>query len=299
MPVTKLTAELAAGQPIGTFFAERFPSLPARPPTPPLQVPRDRDDPTEAWLAGMAFDWRLRLGLCPQQPGAMAQVGAAALGAGWSGTQPSAPEELVAWAAGSDDERQLARIAVLLARFEVLAREGVPPNEPLAAVTGPDALARAVAAVPAETVADLVALTATARRGLAPLFAPGSRWGCNPVFGVGPVGADGDVQVDGTLVEVKTVSRPQLRREWLWQLLGYVLLERLRRRGAGGGSACGAPAAAITHVAVYLARHGQLVRWAVDELAGAMAGTATRLDTQLEAFAAAVAATDRQLRPDG
>jgi hypothetical protein len=84
----------------------------------------------------------------------------------------------------------------------------------------------------------------------------------NPVLGRRGVAADGDLIVSRMLVEVKTSASP-LRRADLWQLAGYVLLDR---------------ADAFDDVAFYVARWGQLVRWSASDYLEALAGSRIDLD---------------------
>jgi hypothetical protein len=73
--------------------------------------------------------------------------------------------------------------------------------------------------------------------------------------------ADGDLLVGDTLVDVKTVIRADPASKvavWLWQVLAYAWLDSVGDRYR------------IRSVALYLSRHGVLVRWSVDELAARM-----------------------------
>jgi len=99
-------------------------------------------------------------------------------------------------------------------------------------------------------------LTAAARRGLVPLF-PAESIELNPDFTAHGMPADGDLLVDGLLLDLKTVGRPRLEVEWLWQVLGYVFLDQGRR--------------SIDRVGLYLSRHTWLGTWPVDELVSALA----------------------------
>ncbi|MCF7547318.1 hypothetical protein [Pseudonocardia sp. WMMC193] len=77
-----------------------------------------------------------------------------------------------------------------------------------------------------------------------------------PVFV--PHWADGDLLVGDTLVDVKTVLRVEHASKigpWLWQVLAYAWLDSR------------ADHYRIRAVALYLSRHGLLLRWPVDELA--------------------------------
>lgn len=65
-------------------------------------------------------------------------------------------------------------------------------------------------------------------------------------------GADADLIVDGCLLEIKTTKAMSLDAEWLRQLFGYLLLDYYDRY-------------AIRTVGVYLARHGEMLTWQVDD----------------------------------
>lgn len=98
----------------------------------------------------------------------------------------------------------------------------------------------------------------------------------NPTFGSREtVGADGDLIIDGSLIDLKTVSRPELRREWVWQQVGYLLLDGGRRH--------------IEQVGFYLSRHAQLLRWTVPEFVAVAADRPVLLEELAEGFASALA----------
>lgn len=78
----------------------------------------------------------------------------------------------------------------------------------------------------------------------------------NPTFGkasrlVG--GADADLLIDETLIEIKAVKNLDLKRDHFNQLMGYVILNRL---GCIGDNI--KPKPKITKVAIYFARYGHL-----------------------------------------
>jgi len=91
----------------------------------------------------------------------------------------------------------------------------------------------------------------------------------NPDFTAHGTPADGDLLIDGLLLDLKTVTRPEVQAEWVWQLLGYVFLDAGRR--------------GIERVGLYLSRHAWLGTWEVDELLTVLAGEAV---------------TEAQLRPE-
>jgi hypothetical protein len=229
----------------------------------------------------MAFDWRLRIGI--ELP---SDASATTAYVGWGivrgALDPSAPFtdavltaergtrgaspvtalfDEAAHARGDDDgvrdELQLARIAVALARYENCYRGGVQADDPLVPL-GPDpSLAALLALCPDAAADELARLTAAARRGLAPLF-PADSIELNPDFTGYGTPADGDLLIDGLLLDLKTVARPEIKPEWLWQILGYVFLDE----GSRG----------IERVGLYLSRHVWLGTWGVDELLSALAG---------------------------
>ncbi len=95
----------------------------------------------------------------------------------------------------------------------------------------------------------------------------------NPTFGrasemIG--GADADIIVDGTLVEIKTTTVPKVDRNWVYQLVGYYILSRVC--GIDGLHYTKALRIRklrepwITRLGVYFARFGHMETWDVDEI---------------------------------
>lgn len=66
-------------------------------------------------------------------------------------------------------------------------------------------------------------------------------------------GANGDLIIDRCLIDIKSTVNPVLRSKWLYQLLGYVLLDYHNHYK-------------LRSVGIYLARQGVLLRWPVDSL---------------------------------
>lgn len=83
----------------------------------------------------------------------------------------------------------------------------------------------------------------------------------NPVFAgsldVG--GADGDLIVDGCLIDIKASISPKLTAEHLFQLAGYLLLDY-------------DDVLHITSVGIYMARQGMLFTWPVEEFVSQLTG---------------------------
>ncbi len=95
----------------------------------------------------------------------------------------------------------------------------------------------------------------------------------NPSFGVASIlvgGADADVVIGDTIIEIKVTKDPKAWRSYFNQLLGYYLLYRI-----GGFDGVWARPA-VRRLSVYFARYGQLVTWPLAEIATeARFGTAT------------------------
>jgi len=280
-----ITWHLANESPLRQWLEARLPHV-HHVPAPPLRrqraiVPRRWPDALPAWLIGMAFDWRLRIGIeLPDDPfGTTAYAGWCQVRDVVSGPARFTDAVLVSdrgiahrnpitqlfaaahQARGDDDrlrdEMQLARIAVALARYEDCYRGGVRPSEPLVPLGAAPDLPALLALCPDAAADEIARLTAAARRGLAPLF-PAESIELNPDFTARGTPADGDLVIDGLLLDLKTVTRPEIQLEWLWQILGYVFLDEGRR--------------GIERVGLYLSRHAWLGTWDVDELLSALAG---------------------------
>ena len=95
----------------------------------------------------------------------------------------------------------------------------------------------------------------------------------NPTFAYSHAvgGADADLIVNGMLIDIKTTVNPQLDEVWIWQLLGYVLLDRFDQHE-------------ISHVGLYMARQGRLVWWELDELIKGASGKSESVEELRELF---------------
>lgn len=168
---------------------------------------------------------------------------------------------------------QLARIAVALARYEACYRGGVRPENPLLPLGVAPSLSELLALCSDAAAQEIARLIAAARRGLAPVF-PAKSIDLNPDFTAHRTPADGDLLIDGLLLDLKTVSRPRVEREWLWQILGYVFLDEGRR--------------GIDRVGLYLSRHAWLGTWPVNDLLTALAGQKVTESAMREEFLSVV-----------
>lgn len=173
-------------------------------------------------------------------------------------------------------EAVLARVYWVVSALEDYYRGGSMDAQVMELLVGPRAASSVeelLAAAPDHVVAEVVELVRRAHvsgslatlQQAAGLPPAGSALGhASPVFV--HQWADGDLIVsDGatsTLLDVKTVIRvDDIDRvaRWLWQVAGYVALDRADRWR-------------IRTVGLYLARHGAIVTWPVEDLLAGMAG---------------------------
>ena len=77
----------------------------------------------------------------------------------------------------------------------------------------------------------------------------------NPTFDYSHAvrGADVDLIINDMLIEIKTTVNPRITEKWVWQLLGYALLDQSDQHG-------------VRHVGFYMARQKRLVWWELDNL---------------------------------
>jgi hypothetical protein len=157
-------------------------------------------------------------------------------------------------------EELLARYCIVLALFEQLFRAGRSAAErsPLFLPTPKTTLADLLAIAHEGWIDDLCSLS------WAFYDHRGDLLNCrefvlNPTFdGSGDIGgADADLIVDGCLIDIKATIKPRVDSEWLYQLLGYTLLDY-------------GDCHHITDVGIYLARQHVLLRWPLHELVSVM-----------------------------
>lgn len=265
--------------PVRAFFETRLPhtrrvvaevAVSQGRPGPALVLPQDCSG--YPWsTVGSAFDYRLRFLFAPPTvEQLLAYRGAQSLG-GRSRALPAAftglvslLEDLLSGAGrallSGERERELARVCFVLALYEQCARIGPNPAWPIVAL-GRDAGVKAALALcdgrAALDIAELAGLFLQTQ----PFLLCGDDVALNPTFAGSASlgGADADLIVDRTLIDLKTVTNGWFGRAELWQLVGYVLadLDNTHR---------------IERVGVYLARHGRLIDWELPVLLEQLAG---------------------------
>ena len=157
------------------------------------------------------------------------------------------------------DEDMLQRYCVVMAALEVFFRIGYDRRSILLAPEPKATLGELLAAAEDAWIDDLRTLSWNFYDKFTPLlFQPSC---LNPTFdGSGFVGgADADLIVDGCLVDIKTTINPMQDADWIYQILGYVLLDWHDENH-------------IQEVAVYLSRQSCLLRWPLDDLLSELMG---------------------------
>lgn len=156
-----------------------------------------------------------------------------------------------------DDEEILSRHCIVLALLEQVGRVGLRPGSPLLNRPFASSTSQLLELGRVEWVDDVRDMAwlfhdQAARESLA-----GRPTILNPTFAGSSdmSGADADLIVDGCLIEIKSTIQASLREPVLHQLLGYTLLDYADEFG-------------IQSVGIYLARHGVLLRWTLQELLG-------------------------------
>ncbi len=157
-------------------------------------------------------------------------------------------------------EEQLNRYCIVLALFEQLfrAETSVAERSPLFVPTPKTTLAGLLAIAHKGWIDDLCSLSWAFYDHCGDLLNC-REFVLNPTFdGSGDIGgADADLILDGCIIDIKATIKPRVASEWLYQLLGYTLLDF-------GDSHH------ITAVGIYLARQHVLLRWPLHELLAVM-----------------------------
>lgn len=305
--MASLTGEIKRQTPLRAWFEQRLPnalevSRDIRSRKLSMRVPRIKPDPIQPTWLGQAFGWRMTIGLdVPDDPAGTAawegwrHVAETAFGSGMpppdeidayfdlqEGKVDGPVSELLEHARrhggesrpDANDEMELAKVSVALAAYEACyrsggVRHGDPVHDQLVELGADPPLDTLLDLCPPTAAEQLTELVALARRGLAELF-PADVIECDPSFDVEGLLADGDVIISTTPVGYKCVSSNRPKREWMWQIAGYLLCDRGRRQ--------------LDWAGLYLARHGHLQLWDVQELFDRLAGHSVDVNELLEEF---------------
>lgn len=159
------------------------------------------------------------------------------------------------------EEDQLNGYCYVLALFEQIYRRGMGIGSPLFMGMAPRPVDDLLVLAAPAWRADLTQLSYAFHADRSMLFSKAAV--LNPTFagsaGIG--GADADIIVGGCLIDFKASINQPLETPWLWQLLGYALLDYDDKYK-------------ISSLGIYMARQTMLVEWPISELLTALSGGA-------------------------
>ena len=172
------------------------------------------------------------------------------------------------------NEQELARYCIVLGLLEQVFRAGPDINSPLW-IPGPKTTADEMLdlATP-QMVKDMCQLSRLFFEKCPDIIAMGARVVQNPTFRGSRMvgGADADFIADNCLWDIKTSIQNRISGDWLYQLLGYVLLDFDDTHK-------------IREVGIYMARQGVRLQWPLQDLLNMLTDTfadeATPLEEQL------------------
>ena len=152
-----------------------------------------------------------------------------------------------------NEEELLGRYCVVLALFEECYRAGSFPQSPLFSIGKKPTVDELLNLAADNWVDDLCALAGLFVDSLE--HRPFDDFVLNPTFeGSGDIGgADADVILDNCLLDIKSTVKAGIQKLWLYQLLGYVLLDYSDRFE-------------LSMVGFYMARQGKFMEWPIDNL---------------------------------
>lgn len=124
-------------------------------------------------------------------------------------------------------ERELARYCFALAHFESIYRAGPWINSPLMGTDSPQSVEALLNLCAPEVTRDMATFSRLFGENCADMIALGAGIKQNPTFAGSSLigGADADFIASHCLWDIKTTIRAVVSGEWIYQLLGYVLLD--------------------------------------------------------------------------
>ncbi len=151
----------------------------------------------------------------------------------------------------AENEDVLNQYCVVLSLLEQVVRAGLKPTSPLATGKFRSVNALLIVAEPL-WLDDMRRLSWRFYDGFSHLLELSHI--LNPIFdgSLDVGGADADLIVDGTLIDIKTSVKPEVKADYIWQLLGYTLLDYSDRYH-------------IDSIGLYMSRQGILFKWDLAE----------------------------------
>lgn len=174
------------------------------------------------------------------------------------------------------EEKRLDRLCYVLALYEQCARGNLNVKWPIAAKGTEASLQTLTRMCRPEIAEDLASLSRVFLQSASLPFWDRKPILLNPRFEAsGSLGADADIIVGETLLDLKTTDKARPDRQTIWQLLGYVLSDTHDEYS-------------IRRVGFYYARYGTTLIWELDALIELLAGRPILIEDARDAFAVAV-----------
>jgi hypothetical protein len=161
------------------------------------------------------------------------------------------------------DELLLSRYCYILALFEQEVRSvwhGSRTTSPLTSLKKGATLDDLIAFPADEWVKDIGRMAWLFGKRHSKLFYAKVKVNPAHLSSLGGFGADADLLVNGYIIDIKAALRPVLEPAWLYQVLGYTLLDQSDSKNIQG-------------VGFYLARQGIFVQWPVQSLVARLGGS--------------------------
>ena len=160
----------------------------------------------------------------------------------------------------SEKELFVAQLCVALAQYEACFRAQIRDNWPVIEIGENGSLAELLELCPDEVANDLNELASLFYRTHIDFINRTPRV-LNPNFVASRFlgGADADLILGNRLIDIKTVQKVRINRDYLWQLAGYVLADLDNNYE-------------IEEVGFYFSRHGQQLSWKVGDYFNYLAG---------------------------
>lgn len=160
------------------------------------------------------------------------------------------------------DEKELDRYCLVLGLWEQVLRAGPLINSPLWVPAPKTSAAQMLELATPQMVTDMCQLSRLFFERCGDIVALGSKVVQNPTFEGSSLvgGADGDFIAGGCLWEIKSSIHNGVDGGWIYQLLGYVILDF-------------DDAHRIREIGIYLARQGVRLQWPLQELLDTLTGT--------------------------
>lgn len=179
------------------------------------------------------------------------------------------------------EEMRLNQLCYILALYEQCARGNLNNKWPIAAMGTEASLEKLTQLCRPEILDDLTSMSKVFIQSPSPFWNQGPKV-LNPRFEASEsIGADADIIVGDTLIDMKTTDKARPDRSTIWQLIGYVLSDLHDEYS-------------IRQVGFYYARYGTVLTWELNVLMEILAGRPVQVQDARDAFSFAINSMDER-----